>query len=62
MKTPTTRNILAEGVVASIATLIIRQTVFTEDCNLLVVTMTFLAAFAIAIILLCLIRFFRMRI
>ncbi len=43
-----TRNILVSGVVAAVATIIIRLTIFTEDCNLLVVAFTFLATFAVA--------------
>ncbi len=56
-----TRNILVAGEVAAVATIIIRLTIFNEDCNLLVVAMTFLAIFALAMISLCLIRFFQTR-
>ncbi len=58
---PKTRNILVAGVVAAVATLIIRVTVFTEDCNLLVVAFTFLATFAVALVSLWIFRLFRTR-
>ncbi len=58
---PKTRNILAAGVVAAVATLIIRVTVFTDDCNLLVVSFTFLATFAVASAIIWIFRFLNPR-
>lgn len=43
-------------VLAIVITLAVRLTVFDDDCNLLVVGMTFLAAFAVVYILMWIIR------
>ncbi len=56
-----TRNIFSAAVTAAVATLIIRGTVFTDDCNLLIVAMTFLATFALALVSIWILRFLKPR-